>query len=614
MRSIHRFIASIAHWFRYERPVLLNNPVILREVIDRLRKKSSFVYLLITLMVGIGLLVFSWNDLVRAHVQFGRAQWNASRDLLLMVNLVLGSAIFFMTPLFSSTCINLEKERDSWDLLTTTPLSAASILWAKFVSCMFFIWILMLSLLPIYGLCFTLGGVSPEEIAFIFWLFTEVILATVLVGILSSILIDKSLKSISSTYFTIVAFFVGIPIFSIAWSERFNEPFLLGIPFLLSPLVISICYYEQPPPGEYYIGLFGNNIYLTHAVLFAFFLLCLAWISVRKIQKERHRKKHSLFAALLLNLRDNGLLRTGSRSNRPPDAIPDRKNPIFIKEYKEAFGRHNTQLIKSSVYWSIFSITLFIFFSFVERRYDYGLRVWLECMPFVAIMALPLLVVPYAVNSFRNEQDRNTWDLLATTTLSNRRIFWGKYFAGLYVVQWKMAACYGICLVGLGLAGIIDLIDMDSESIIWRISNDRNQLLLRRLLWAIPIAVCSASMLMAIGLYISSRMNSTLPAYTVTFGVAIGLYLLLPLLIRLALFNRVTMMRNTEWNYIVSLLASIPSPFFILTLLGHRGLGDIEAHATWLLLFAGYTVFCVVIILVCVRLIVSKLNQSSASS
>jgi len=100
--------------FWQARPSLVNNPVILRELIVRLRKGSSFYYLAIFLIVGFIASLSFWYQLT--HNNYQGVNWNRqTRNMFLVLNMFQGLTVALLIPLISATIINIERERETWD-------------------------------------------------------------------------------------------------------------------------------------------------------------------------------------------------------------------------------------------------------------------------------------------------------------------------------------------------------------------------------------------------------------------------------------------------------------------------------------------------------------------
>jgi ABC-2 type transport system permease protein len=194
-----------------ERPRIINNPILKREAIDRLRKISSFWYLGALLVCTFVILLYRWNEALSEYNVFSII--DSSRNIFIFLLSIQGTLVFLITPLISATSINLEYEQNSWELLISSPMNIASIIIAKWLSSLIYIWFLLISLIPVYGICFLLGGVSPEEIGFAFLMFSEGVLIVSGIGLYCSIIWKRTIQSISGTYMLSFIYLLVLPFF-----------------------------------------------------------------------------------------------------------------------------------------------------------------------------------------------------------------------------------------------------------------------------------------------------------------------------------------------------------------------------------------------------------------
>lgn len=241
MQSLFHLLSRGFYLFRRERPRLVNNPIILRELIVQLRKKQSFFYLFLFLAIGSITFILWWSDYT--NVNYYRDKNSFSRDLLLSLSLLEGIILLLFAPLLSATAINLERERETWDLLITTPITMTSILLGKFLSSLFFVWIVMLSILPIFSLTMPVGGVSPTEIFAIFVMFTEGTLIASSIGLFCSIRWKRTIQSITMTYIFSFLYFFLIPLSPLFFTNRPGRPGFVS----LSTPIIPVIYCLFPP-------------------------------------------------------------------------------------------------------------------------------------------------------------------------------------------------------------------------------------------------------------------------------------------------------------------------------------------------------------------------------
>ena len=144
---------------------LAQNPITLKELRSRMRGRRAFVVLTVYLifMGGIMALVYL-------------AQTSSGRRLTASSTRDAGKAIFtsviamqiilviFIGPAFTAGAISGEKERQTFDLLRTTLLSAKSFVLGKLFSALSYVALLIIVSIPLQFIAFWLGGLSLSEL------------------------------------------------------------------------------------------------------------------------------------------------------------------------------------------------------------------------------------------------------------------------------------------------------------------------------------------------------------------------------------------------------------------------------------------------------------------
>jgi ABC-type transport system involved in multi-copper enzyme maturation permease subunit len=115
----------------------------------------------------------------------------------------------FVAPVFTAAAITQERDSNTFNILLTTPLTNGQIVFGSLLSRMYFVWVLLLSGLPIFCITMLYGGVTLEEI------FQSFGLAACTALITGSLAIFISVVRIG-TRRTIFSFFVGIAAYLIA--------------------------------------------------------------------------------------------------------------------------------------------------------------------------------------------------------------------------------------------------------------------------------------------------------------------------------------------------------------------------------------------------------------
>ncbi len=186
---------------------ILDNPVILKELRGRMRGRQAFILLsiylgLIALFIGI-LYTFLAREISsvspdpNSRQMLGKVIFGA----VVLLELLLVS---FIGPGLTSGAISSERERKTFDLLRTTLLSASALVLGKLGSAFTYLFLLILTTLPIQSLAFLLGGVGMAEmvVSSIMLIVTALFFCTL--GIFFSSFMKRTLPATLSSYGSIL--------------------------------------------------------------------------------------------------------------------------------------------------------------------------------------------------------------------------------------------------------------------------------------------------------------------------------------------------------------------------------------------------------------------------
>lgn len=522
---------GVAFWRRC--PSLVNNPVILRELVSILRRPSAMIQLAV--FVGLLSIVFLmiWGEAQR-QFQHGFLHPRTQQSMFVMLNLVAGGILMLYVPIRTASCINIERERDTWELIRTTPLSLASIVVGKFLSAMASVLILLVSMLPLYGLLFPLGGVSPFEIVFFLYVICETAVVIGLAGLLCSIMFRQVIASITATYVIGLVYLLGTMFAGGLWQGIFSRNFSPDVLrefhevfYAMNPVAFAV--WVQGASGG--IGPLRGWVepYVLHIHLGFILLVCISLAALCMWQLARQGNSVTVHSAYVPQSRrqpsptDAGA-KTGSVDDHTGmNLISGMTNPVYAREIRSALGSRFVKAAVSVLGLFCFSILLLLALLATNTQ-DTDVYQATYCM--TAILLVPLLVLPYGVNMIRGERDRDQWDLLATTTLTSSRILWGKFCAGFQLFQirfWSFFAIY---------CGIVLLMFFSSFwSYEWYAVNGRFGFLWRNLglVWTVILtammASVAASMYLMMCAWISLYMKDTLTSYVVSFASLMMIYL-----------------------------------------------------------------------------------------
>ena len=200
-----------------------------KELRGRMRGKRAFVIITIHLLLVAG---FAWmvetlmertltsgfGGTFSASAEIGRALFVAMLILLTLIVLVLA-------PASTAGAISLEREKQTLDLLITTPISSLAIVLGKLLSALSWILLLLLASIPVTALVFTFGGVGPDDMVkgYVVLLVTALFYGSV--GLFVSALVKRTQAATVINLVTVIALTAGTGFIFIFWSTMTNQGF-----------------------------------------------------------------------------------------------------------------------------------------------------------------------------------------------------------------------------------------------------------------------------------------------------------------------------------------------------------------------------------------------------
>ncbi|GCF08882.1 ABC transporter permease [Dictyobacter arantiisoli] len=184
--------------------------LLIKEMRLRMRRERT-IWLIVAYILLLGLLGWMYISLINTNSNNG-ASWGSIGSglytILLIVQLFL---ILFITPAFTATAINGEKERQTFDLLLCSRLSSTSLIIGKLLAGLINALLLIAASIPIFSLVFFFGGVSPLQAAgaLLLSVLTAIFIASL--GICCSTLVARPALSTAITYMLILLW-LGLPL------------------------------------------------------------------------------------------------------------------------------------------------------------------------------------------------------------------------------------------------------------------------------------------------------------------------------------------------------------------------------------------------------------------
>jgi ABC-type transport system involved in multi-copper enzyme maturation permease subunit len=185
-----------------------------KELRGRMRGRRAFVILTVYLLL---LGTFAWMmemilekeyaTILSGTAAFASAQIGQGIFIALMMLETL--LVVALAPAFTAGAISTEREKQTLDLLATTPISSLAIVIGKLFSALTYLFILVFASIPLTAVVFVYGGVSPDDVIRGY----AVVLATALglgsVGLFFSALVKRTQAATIISYFGVLAVTLG---------------------------------------------------------------------------------------------------------------------------------------------------------------------------------------------------------------------------------------------------------------------------------------------------------------------------------------------------------------------------------------------------------------------
>ncbi|MCC6299585.1 MAG: hypothetical protein IT314_09820 [Anaerolineales bacterium] len=193
---------------------LLDNPIAAKELRGRMRGIQSpalitvylcliAVFILFVYGISAEVTSFGWNPSVRQDT--GKAIFGT----VVLLELLFVS---FIAPGLTSSSIAAERERQTYDLLRTTLLSGWSLVSGKLGSALAFLFLLILTALPVQSLAFLLGGVEIGELIVSSLMLAVTAVFFCALGLFFSSFMQRTIAATVSSYGATLLSFLGIAI------------------------------------------------------------------------------------------------------------------------------------------------------------------------------------------------------------------------------------------------------------------------------------------------------------------------------------------------------------------------------------------------------------------
>ncbi len=214
------------------------NPIIVKELRSRMRGARAFLVLTgsLVMMAGIG---YTLYRMTLASTQYSASPISPQVGQMLFTGLAFMELLIIaaITPSITAGEISGEKEKQTYEMLLTTPLSPSRILWGKLVASLSYVFLLVFAAVPMASLVFIFGGVALRDMLKSLLVLFVVAVMFGVIGLFMSTLFGRSGRATVLAYLTISIILFG-PLFIailIGVTKQSDPPYWIMMP---SPITV----------------------------------------------------------------------------------------------------------------------------------------------------------------------------------------------------------------------------------------------------------------------------------------------------------------------------------------------------------------------------------------
>jgi ABC-type transport system involved in multi-copper enzyme maturation permease subunit len=193
-----------------------------KELRGRMRGRRAFIILTIYLLLlgGFALMVEKVMEST-FNVGFGGTNAAASpaigQGIFAALLMLMTLQVVFLAPSSTAGAISLEREKQTLELLVTTPISSLAIVVGKLLSALIYVFLLIAASIPLMAVVFVFGGVGPEDVVRGYIVLIVTALGLGSFGLLCSSIVKRTTAATAITIFGVLAITIGTIFLLVFW-------------------------------------------------------------------------------------------------------------------------------------------------------------------------------------------------------------------------------------------------------------------------------------------------------------------------------------------------------------------------------------------------------------
>jgi len=339
----------------------------------------------------------------------------------------------FLAPVFTAGAITQERDAQTFNILLSTPLTNAQIVFGSLMSRLYFVILLLVAGLPIFIIMTAYGGVTTSQILVSFAISGATAILTGALAIFVSMCRVGTRSTIFTFYLMIGLYLLSLYLLGM-WSRTWVDASPPNVdqvkmswltplhPFLALDVALNRVY----PPEYNRLTEYGRlarfglanpaACYITWTLTLAFLLTVASILFVRRGAKTGERTLFSAIGDLFSRKR------AGERTRAPRHVW---SNPVA---WREAKTRTSTGgLFRWTLIIAGTSAAMYLFFAYIGGSFTtVQVRSWLAGLMIIQFVIALIIATNTAATSMTKEKESKTMDLLLTTPLTSKYVLWGK--------------------------------------------------------------------------------------------------------------------------------------------------------------------------------------------
>lgn len=205
------------------------NPILVKELRSRMRGSRAFITLTAALLLMALMMIGMTSLITQSSNTFGNMLspqiGQTLFEGLLIFELLL---VCTVTPAVTAGAISTEREKLTFEMLLSTPLGPAKIIWGKLISALSYVFLLIFAAIPLASLVFLFGGIAPLTMLKGLFILVVVAITMGIYGLFLSALLGRTGRATIVSFVSVMVLLLG-PLVAVIGSSLFYSSRILSL-------------------------------------------------------------------------------------------------------------------------------------------------------------------------------------------------------------------------------------------------------------------------------------------------------------------------------------------------------------------------------------------------